>query len=613
MKKTLLFFAALLTFGLAASAQTIWSEDFETTDLTGWTTYSDNLANHSSYSNFGTSWEVAQLNNGDHVALSISYTNPAQDCDRWLITPAINIPTGADYSLVFQVCGYSANYPEKVSVRVSTSGTDKTDFTEVLDIIMDGSTYIAGYNDVLVSLAAYSGQDIHIAFVNHGDGYYTFIDNLQVKVVPANGIALADVNAPSFVGAGSNFNVDVTVRNTGSAPLTSFDLTYDINGSNAQTVNVTGVNVAPLTYYTKTISMSHPTVENITVNVAVDSPNGGTDSDVSDNSGNDNVIVYNQSAAFTRNNTLLEHFTTAQCQYCPAGHERLGQAVSGLEDRVAWVAHHAGFYTDGMTIPASENDIIQMYGNSGTWAPAMMLDRNCDFFPEEEGAVGSVGQASAITSLFNRALAEPALVSIAIDNWSFNPSTRELSVTVSGSSIIDMDDARISLFITEDNIHASQTSTSGTIQNYQHDHVLRAAVGGSWGEPISITADGNYTKTFTYNIPTTWKASTCRAIVFVNRYNTSIAERHVMNAAKTDYISNSAAVENVEATMTIKTWPNPAAETAYVEAESTIHSYTMVNAMGQVVMMPSNLTSATSPPVSTMSPSLPTTALPPSA
>lgn len=584
MKKTLFFLAALLTFGLAANAQTVWSEDFENTDLTGWTTYSDNLTNYSSYSSYNNSWQVAALNNGNHVALSISYTTVATDCDRWLITPSITIPTGADYSLVFQVCGYTASYPEKVSVRVSTTGTDKTDFTEVLDVVMDDNTYLADYNDVLVSLAAYSGQDIHIAFVNHGDGYYTFMDNLEIKVVPDNGISVADVEAASFAGVGDNFNVKVKVRNTGSAPLTSFQLTYDINGANAQTVNVTGINVEPLTYYTKTISLSHPTVENITVNVAVASPNGETDPDVSDNSGSDNVVIYNSAGVFTRNNTLLEHFTTAQCQYCPGGHDRLGQAVSGLEDRVAWVAHHAGFGTDGMTISASSQDIIQMYGGGGTWAPAMMLDRNCDFFPNDAGAVGSVGQVSAITSLFNQALAQPALLSIAIDNWTFNPSTRELSITVSGSSIVDMPDARISLYITEDDIHASQQSTTGTIQNYQHNHVLRAAVGGSWGEAISITAGGNYSKTFTYTIPATWKARTCRAIVFVNRYNDRLSKRQIMNAAKTDYISNITAVENVEATMTIKTWPNPATEMAYVEAESTIHNYTMVNAMGQVVM-----------------------------
>lgn len=586
MKKTLFFLAALLTFGLAANAQTVWSEDFENTDLTGWTTYSDNLTNYSSYSSYNNSWQVAALNNGDHVALSVSYTTVFEDCDRWLITPSISIPTGDNYSLVFQVCGYTASYPEKVRVLVSTTGIAKTDFTQVLDIVMDGNAYVADYNDVLVSLAAYAGQDVYIAFVNHGDGYYTFIDNLEVKVVPDVEFALTNVKAPSFAGLGENFNASVTVRNLGCMPLTSFDLTYDVNGVNAQTVTVSGINVAPYAYYTRNISMSHSTVENITINAAVSNPNGETDPDVSDNSGSANVVIYNPAEAFTRNNALLEHFTTQSCQYCPGGHERLGQAYSGFEDRVAWVAHHSGFNTDQMTIPASANDIIRMYGGGGTWAPAMMLDRNCDFFPDQEGAVGSVGQASAIVSLFNQAVAQPALVNLAIDSWSFNPSSRELTITVSGSSIIDMTDAHISLYITEDDIHAAQTSTSGTIQNYQHDHVLRATVGGSWGEAISITAGSPFTKTFTYTIPATWKARTCRAIVFVNRYDaaTGIDERHVMNAVKTDYISNITAVENVEATMTIKTRPNPATEMAFVEAESAIHSYTMVNAMGQVVM-----------------------------
>ena len=50
MKKALLFLAAALTFGMAANAQSPFSEDFNNVAdgniPAGWTTYGDNLTNH---------------------------------------------------------------------------------------------------------------------------------------------------------------------------------------------------------------------------------------------------------------------------------------------------------------------------------------------------------------------------------------------------------------------------------------------------------------------------------------------------------------------------------------------------------------------------------------
>ena len=188
MKKTLLFLAAALTFGMAAQAQTVFSEDFQSSSSLpqGWTTIADDLVNSPSYSTYNQSWNIAQVSNdGNYAAVSISWTEPqGNDCDRWIITPAITVP-GTGYSLMADIWGRDEGYPEKVRVMISTTGTNKTDFTEVLDVVMNGQNYFAGWNTVLINLDSYVGQNIYIAFVNHGDGYYTILDNVSVKMVPA--------------------------------------------------------------------------------------------------------------------------------------------------------------------------------------------------------------------------------------------------------------------------------------------------------------------------------------------------------------------------------------------------------------------------------------------
>ena len=110
MKKTLSLLAAVLMFS-AVNAQSIFSENFNSVASgqmpTGWTVYADNQANDANYSSFNQSWQVVPMNEAgtEKAMASISWTQVTQDCDRWAITPAINIPA-AGYKLTFSVYGY---------------------------------------------------------------------------------------------------------------------------------------------------------------------------------------------------------------------------------------------------------------------------------------------------------------------------------------------------------------------------------------------------------------------------------------------------------------------------------------------------------------------------
>ena len=604
MKKTLLFLAAALTFGMAAHAQTAFSEDFQGGSMpTGWTVIADELVNSDNYSDYNQSWQVAQVSqDGNYAAVSISWTEPqGNDCDRWLITPAITVPSSG-YSLTANIWGRTASYPEKVKVMISTTGTNKTDFTQVLDVVMDDQNYSTGWNPVMVNLDSYAGQNIYIAFVNHGDGYYTFVDDVKVKIVPANGISAVSASAPTWTAQNSNANVSLTVRNTGSAALAAFDVTYTVNGGDEQTLNVTGVDVASFTTYTYTFPVQMTTLGVALVNITVSNPNNDTDADESDNSTSCETNVYDP-ATTTQRTSLLEHFTTAKCQYCPGGHERLEQAMNGFEDRICWVAHHVGFNTDDMTISES-NQIMNLYNTTSTWAPAMTLDRNGDFAigAEEGGVVGSVGDVSDIVAQFTDATSTPAFVTVELSNLNYDPQSRQLSVTVSGSFVSDFagTEPRLSLYITQDGIYGVQADaeTQSYIQHYEHNHVIRACVSNVWGDQnvfTSTTAGSTYSKTYTYTLPTKFSANKCRLIAFVNDYGPDMMHRTVANATKSGYLMTgddpTTGIGDVQAGMEVITYPNPTTEMVYVTAEGAIRSFEMVDAMGRKVMGQENLNS----------------------
>ena len=273
--------------------------------------------------------------------------------------------------------------------------------------------------------------------------------------------------------------------------------------------------------------------------------------------------------------------------------------MANFENRICWVAHHVGFYTDNMTINESE-EIMALYGNNGTWAPAMTLDRNVDFADGAEagGVVGSVGNVNDLVSQFNNATNAPAFVTIELSNLTYDPQTRQLNVTVSGSFVNDFvgTEPRLSLYLTQDGIYGSQQSTNGTIAKYEHNHVIRACISDVWGDAdafTSTTAGSNYSKTYTYTLPTKFSANNCRLVAFVNDYGPDMLHRTVANATKSNYLMTgndpTTGIGDVQASMNVVTYPNPATEMVYVSTESAISSFEMVDALGRKVMGNENL------------------------
>jgi hypothetical protein len=569
-----------------------WVEDFEAnatasgfgTFPVGWTTYADNVANYSQYAEFGQSWSVYDFGwFGDGSAICMTYTNSTTACDRWLVTPQLVIPATGDFKLKFDV--YGSQYSEKLGVLVSTTGNAKTDFTQT---VMPQTTLAAGANTMLFDLSAYAGQSIYIAFrCTTTDGIYTLVDNVTVSAdMPAAGISYTDGMVQGFAPMGTNFSFYTMVRNEGTTPMTSYTLTYTVNGT-AQTRNVTGINVAPFAYYIDTVTISHPTAEAVTIALTVSAPNGVADPDASDNSGSLSLTVYDPATVAERT-TLLDHFTTAVCPNCPSAHTRLGAVMENIDaNRVAWVAHHVGYGTDNMTLAedAANTGVMGFYNGTSTFAPAMLLDRDTENVPGEyNGMVGGITtNAATLQNQFSNAISKPAFVTVGLENITYDASTRQVSFDVNGmfkSSLTGT--INLTVYITEDSIMGTQSGATG---NYRHDHVLRGVVTSYWGDALTSTnANDTYSKHYTYTLPATWNYKKCRLIAFVNNHSNNVTERKVLNATKSAFLTaGQVGIEDVKPAISVKMWPNPVAEMAFVEAESTIRSYSVVNSVGQVV------------------------------
>lgn len=487
MKKSYFFLAAAMLFASLVQGQTVFSEDFQNITISGqvgqfpsgWTTYGDGKTNVGNFTMFGDSWCVSQVETGNNAAASVSNVTDGSNVDRWMVTPAIAIPS-ADYKLRFRAFSADVDGTERLRVMVSTTGVAKSDFTTTLrDFVFDGSQEVSGgWNSIELALADFAGQTIHIAFVNHGDGYFVFVDDIEV-------------------GA-ANQNLHMA---------------------------------------------------------------------------------------------LLENFTSQYCGNCPAGETALEGAYEGLENRVAWISHHAGFHNDAYTI--SESLQLEVLYGTSTYAPAVMIDRSMAYSSGNPGPVHYVGTSVMMHQELSRASSVVDNIVMGFTNINYDAQTRQLQATVEGYFIANqtIEAPRLTIYLVEDSLIGYQSEGGN---NYRHDHVVRACLTAAWGDEVinATNANATFSKTVTYTLPADMRANKCYMVACVNNYGASATQgREVYNSTKSGYITDDGgtplAVEETSGTqMTL--YPNPATEHAYIRVGATIRSATVLSADGRVVLqMPS--------------------------
>ena len=293
MKKVLLFVLAAFFACYTVNAQILFSDGFES-GLTAWT-LSDEDGD-------GYNWAYytgadGYSNSGSCMAYSASYDNSvgALTPDNWMITAEpITIPA-TGFNLTWYVAASDGNYPaEKYSVYVATvntvSGLSATTPVHTETLSTDE------WEMKTVSMDAYAGQSVYIAFRHYDvtDQYEMLLDDVEIsKVINTPEINLASLVLPSAVSMGESFNVSGVVLNSSTVALTSYDVTYSVNGgANVATYSVTGVNIA--SGETSTFVHNVPAVINTpgdaTITVTVSNPNGTTDYEA-DNTKTGSVLV----------------------------------------------------------------------------------------------------------------------------------------------------------------------------------------------------------------------------------------------------------------------------------------------------------------------------------
>lgn len=176
---------------------------------------------------------------------------------------------------------------------------------------------------------------------------------------------------------------------------------------------------------------------------------------------------------------LIEDFTGQNCNNCPEAHSVIDLLKEQYGDAVIAVSIHAGsfgvskdrtLYPDYVGLMQPEGNEYNDYFSIKSW-PAGTINRR-------GGAMEHDKWAAAVRS----ELSTEAKAAIRVEA-TLSDGEISISTEISPKAAIN---ARLQLWITEDNIVAFQRDGSNRIPDYRHDHVFRAAVNGTWGEDVSL-------------------------------------------------------------------------------------------------------------------------------
>tara|TARA_B110000444_G_C18847310_1_gene602948 strand:+ start:251 stop:1909 length:1659 start_codon:yes stop_codon:yes gene_type:complete len=200
-------------------------------------------------------------------------------------------------------------------------------------------------------------------------------------------------------------------------------------------------------------------------------------------------------------NVILEEFTGISCGFCPDGHSIAQGIKNNHPNDFAVIAIHAGSFsspqgagTDFRTTAGSAID--------GYFAPSGYPNGTVN---RVGGSMSRGSWASASSTILSQSSPVNVGVQASVD-MATNILTVNVEVYYTGSQTATSN--KLSIAVVQNNVEGPQSGSSGNTSsvlpngNYNHQHMLRHMMTGTWGEQISDVSVGSlYTNEYTWTMP----------------------------------------------------------------------------------------------------------------
>lgn len=227
---------------------------------------------------------------------------------------------------------------------------------------------------------------------------------------------------------------------------------------------------------------------------------------------------------------ILVDFTAIHCVFCPTANKVANDLAElyGKENVIVIGAHASTLAVPNPNVPAELNMISEtskeLYDK---FAPGAGLPKGMVNQLDVEGQrITNFGQWDEL--VIQESYVEPEMkMSMELE---YNEAERTVKVIVKTDYLVNSSiDDNLAIYVTEDSLISPQKNPGGgVIEDYVHNHVLRASLTGTLGSQLSssvINKGSSITKEFTYKIPDEFQPLQLGFVAFIQDKNNNIVKQ----------------------------------------------------------------------------------------
>ncbi len=220
---------------------------------------------------------------------------------------------------------------------------------------------------------------------------------------------------------------------------------------------------------------------------------------------------------------ILLDFTAVNCVYCPNANKVSQKLADDYgEENIILLGAHASPLADPKKAEdvdmrsETSAELFSKFATPTTGLPIGMVNQKL------KDGVRLMNFGLWDKEIIDESFLEPDLAMEMLLEYNETDSTVDITINCDYMNKGGNDD-NLCIYITEDGIISPQKNNNEIIPDYEHKHVLRGSVSGTFGEQLKsggADAGEKLTKTYTYKIPAGYKHDKLRFIAFVQDIKT---------------------------------------------------------------------------------------------